>query len=136
MTGYGSPEHFQRVVSDHVVSLHGTCRCGTYVGTDAPEYRRHVARVWSPHTLPEGWMGTETRTVHSVTIPGHGLFRAYGDDVERIRATWLNGIPADTARRAMLSDVNEIAAPEDYSDVSTSALVIILASFTPGSSSL
>jgi len=70
-----------------------------------------------------------TRTVHSVTIPGHGLFRAYDDDVESVRARYLN-------RQAMLRDVNEIAAPEDYADVSTSSLAIILASFTPGSSAL
>lgn len=136
MTVHGSYEHFQQVVSAHVVSLHGTCRCGSYVGTGAADYRRHIERVWAPHTLPDGWMTAKTRTIHAVTIPGHGLFRAYDDDVERIRATWLNGIPADTARRAMLSDVNEIATPIDFSDVSTSALVIILASFTPGSSAL
>ncbi len=56
MTVHGSSEHFQQVVSTHVVSLYGTCRCGTYVGTEPANYRVHIERVWAPHTLPDGWM--------------------------------------------------------------------------------
>lgn len=78
----------------------------------------------------------ETRTIHSVTIPGHGLFRAYDDDVEDILARYSDPHAPFHARLSMLADANEIATPIDFSDVSTSALVIILASFTPGSSSL
>lgn len=132
MTAHGSHEHFQQVVSAHVVSLYGACRCGTYVGTSSVEYRLHIERVWAPHTLPEGWLSDpfSTRTIHAVTIPGHGLYRAYDDDVESIRGRYLGN------RLAMLADANEIASPIDFSDVSTSVLVVILASFTPGSSAL
>jgi hypothetical protein len=136
MTVHGSREHFQQVVSAHVVSLHGTCRCGTYVGTGTADYRRHIEKVWAPHTLPDGWLGEEARTIHSVTIPGHGLFRAYADDVEDIYDRYSDHHAPFHARLNMLHDANEIATPVDFSDVSTSALAVILASFTPGSSAL
>lgn len=53
-TELGSPEHFQQVVSAHVVSVWGHCRCGAQVGPT--EYRKHIETVWLPHTLPDGWM--------------------------------------------------------------------------------
>lgn len=55
VTQLGSPEHFQQVVSAHVVSMWATCRCGAYVGIG--QYRAHIAKVWEPYALPDGWMG-------------------------------------------------------------------------------
>lgn len=49
----GSPEHFQQVVRAHIVSPWGHCRCGAGVGPR--DYRKHIADVWAPHALPEGW---------------------------------------------------------------------------------
>lgn len=72
--------------------------------------------------------------IHTVTIPGHGLFKAYDADLESVLARYAN--PRDNGRQAMLNDANEIASPIDFADVSTSALAVILASFTPGSSGL
>ncbi|WP_144721211.1 hypothetical protein [Cellulosimicrobium sp. TH-20] len=51
---HGSPEHFQQVVDAHVVSTYGPnrwCRCGANV----PDYRAHIAAVWAPYALPDGW---------------------------------------------------------------------------------
>lgn len=53
MTKHGSPEHFQQVISAHLVGLTGFCRCGASVAS----YREHIAQVWQPHQLPEGWVG-------------------------------------------------------------------------------
>lgn len=53
----GSPEHFQQVVTAHVVSEWGNCRCGVRVGVGVAAYRAHIESVWRPHALPDGWMG-------------------------------------------------------------------------------
>jgi len=55
MIVHGSPEHFQQVVKAHVVSPWGNCRCGSHVGNGADRYRAHIARVWRPYELPEGF---------------------------------------------------------------------------------
>lgn len=67
----GSPEHFQQVVSAHVVSLWGTCRCGTAVGEGPAAYRAHIESVWRPHALPAGWMVSNGDTVTSETAFGN-----------------------------------------------------------------
>lgn len=55
-TVLGSPEHFQQVVSAHVVSVWGFCRCGSSVASRTADYRAHIETVWRPHTLPAGWL--------------------------------------------------------------------------------
>jgi hypothetical protein len=78
----------------------------------------------------------ETRTIISVTTAGHGLYRATETDMEDIIDRYSDPSAPFHARLAMLHDANEIGAPADFSDLSTPALAIVLASFTPGSSDL
>lgn len=51
---HGSREHFQQVIDAHVIGPSGNfCRCGANA---ANGYRAHIADVWRPYELPEGFL--------------------------------------------------------------------------------